>query len=68
MTTIDKKKDMYVILKHINNKKTGKNLPVILIDNQAEILEFETVYEAEKLCDILNANTDSGHSYTVKKV
>ncbi len=59
---------MYVIVKHIKTKKTGKRLPVILIDSQSEILEFEEKKEAEKLCDILNANTDSGHVYTVKEV
>ena len=59
---------MYVIVKHIKNKKTGKRLPVILIDSQTEILEYETKVEADKLCDILNANTDSGHFYSVKEV
>ena len=59
---------MYVIVKHIKNKKTGKRLPVILVDSQSEILEFEEKKEAEKLCDVLNANTDSGHVYSVKEV
>lgn len=59
---------MYVIVKHIKNKKTGKRLPVILIDSQAEILEFETQKEADNLCEILNTNTDSGHFYSVKEV
>jgi archaellum biogenesis ATPase FlaH len=59
---------MYVIVKHIKNEKTGKRLPVILIDSQSEILEFEEKKEAENLCNILNSNTDSGHVYTVKEV
>ena len=59
---------MYVIVKHIKNKKTKKTLPVILIDSQSEILEFETELEASDLCEILNANTDSGYLYTFKKV
>lgn len=59
---------MYVIVKNMKNKKTGKRLPVILIDSQAEILEFESKKEAEKLCDILNTNTDSGHFYFIKEV
>jgi hypothetical protein len=59
---------MYVIVKHIENKKTGKRLPVILIDSQAEILEFELQKEADNLCEILNTNTDSGHFYSVKEV
>jgi len=59
---------MYVIVKHIKNKKTKKTLPVILIDSQSEILEFETELEASNLCEILNTNTDSGYLYTIKKV
>jgi archaellum biogenesis ATPase FlaH len=59
---------MYVIVKHIKNKKTKKTLPVILIDSQSEILEFETEQEASDLCEILKTNTDSGHLYTIKKV
>jgi hypothetical protein len=59
---------MYVIVKHIKNKKTKKTLPVILIDSQSEILEFETEQSASDLCEILNANTDSGYLYTIKKV
>lgn len=59
---------MYVIVKHIKNKKTKKTLPVILIDSQSEILEFETEREVSELCTILNANTDSGYLYTIKKV
>ncbi len=59
---------MYVIVKHIKQKKSMKRLPVILIDNQAEILEFEEKKDAENLCNILNVNTDSGHVYTVKEV
>jgi archaellum biogenesis ATPase FlaH len=59
---------MYVIVKHIKNKKTKKTLPVIIIDSQSEILEFDTEQEASELCVILNANTDSGYLYTIKKV
>ena len=59
---------MYVIVKHIKNKKTKKTLPVILIDSQSEILEFDTEQEASELCVILNTNTDSGYLYTIKKV
>lgn len=59
---------MYVIVKHIKNKKTKKTLPVILIDSQSEILEFDTEQEASELCVILNVNTDSGCLYTIKKV
>jgi len=58
---------MYVILKHIKNK-TNKVLPVILVDNQSEILEFNSLDEAEKMRDVFQKNSDSGYKYEVKKI
>lgn len=59
---------MYIVIKHMKNKKTGKMLPVILLNSLSEILEYKTLDEAQKLCDLLNTNSDSGHVYTVKKI
>ena len=52
----------------MKNKKTGKTLPVILLNSLSEILEYKTLDDAQKLCDLLNTNSDSGHVYTVKKI
>lgn len=59
---------MYVIVKHIKNKKTGKVLPIILIDSQGEIWEFDTQKDADKMKDVFQNNSDSGHFYEVKKI
>ena len=58
---------MYVIIKHI---KTGnkKRVPVILLNTESEIWEFDTEKEAEKMKVIFELNSDSGHKYEVKKV
>jgi hypothetical protein len=58
---------MYVIIKHIKtiNKK---RVPVTLLDSQGEIWEFDTLENAEKMRDIFELNSDSGHSYEVKKI
>ena len=58
---------MYVIIKHI---KTGnkKRVPVILLNSESEILEFDTLENAEKMRDIFELNPDSGHTYEVKKI
>jgi len=58
---------MYIIIKHVK-RKNGKMLPVVMIDSNSEVLEFEKKEKAEDLVNILNANTDSGHFYQVKKV
>ncbi len=44
-----------------------RNIPVILVDSHSEIISFETEEEALKLKEIFEANSDSGHKYTVKK-
>ena len=58
---------MYVIIKHV---KTGnkKRVPVILLNSESEILEFDTLENAEKMRDIFELNSDSGHKYEVKKI
>jgi hypothetical protein len=45
-----------------------KRLPVILLNPNTEIWEFETLEEAEKMRTIFEANSDSGHKYEVKKI
>jgi hypothetical protein len=68
---IKNKIDMYVIIKHIkmtSKKVTSKRLPVILLNSDTEVWEFETEEEAENMKNIFQANSDSGHIYQVKKL
>ena len=58
---------MFVIVKFIKNSK-GVEMPVIIIDTQNEVLEFESFEEAEKMRDIMEKNSDSGYKYEVKKI
>lgn len=61
---------MYCIIKKV--KKTdaipAKYLPVILLNTDNEVWEFETLSEAELMKDIFQNNSDSGHEYEVKKI
>ena len=57
----------YLIIKEIKSNN-GKNLPVVLLDSQADIMEFEDKEEADKMATMLNINSDSGHIYRVKKI
>lgn len=57
----------YLIIKEIKSDN-GKILPVVLLDSQADVMEFEEKEEADKMAAILNVNSDSGHSYRVKKI
>jgi len=58
---------MYVIIKHVKTQ-TDRTLPVILLDTQGEVWEFDNENKAQEMVNILNKNTDSGHEYEVKKV
>ena len=57
---------MWVIIKYIKNKK-GSVLPVILLDSNGEVLEFDSSNEAAKMKDLFELNSDSGHKYDIKK-
>jgi hypothetical protein len=58
---------MYVIVKHVKTKNNRK-LPVIMLDTQGEVWEFDNKDKAQEMVNIFNKNTDSGHTYEVKKV
>jgi hypothetical protein len=57
---------MYCIIKYIKLDK--KELPVIILNSQDEVLEFDTEVKAEDFKNILQMNSDSGHRYTIKKI
>ena len=57
----------YLIIKEIKSDN-GKVLPVVLLDSQADVMEFDTREEADKMAAVLNINSDSGHTYRVKKI
>ena len=58
---------MYIIIKHVKTHNDRK-LPVILLDTQGEVWEFESKDGAQEMVDIFNTNSDSGHKYEVKQV
>jgi len=61
------KKAMYVIVKQIKTE-SKKKLPVILLNSESEIWEFDSIEEAEEMKEIFQTNSDSGHIYEVKKI
>jgi hypothetical protein len=62
------KKRMYVIVKHIKLDENKKRVPVILLDGHGEIWEFDTEKEADDMRKVFELNSDSGHTYEVKKL
>jgi hypothetical protein len=57
----------YLIIKEIKSDN-GKVLPVVLLDSQTDVMEFDNREEADKMAAVLNINSDSGHNYRVKKI
>ena len=57
----------YLIIKEIKSDN-GKVLPVVLLDSQSDVIEFDNREEADKMAAVLNVNSDSGHTYRVKKI
>ena len=64
---VNNKMGKFVIIKKITSLQ-GVEVPVILLDGIGEVLEFETQQEAQDLKDLFQKNSDSGHTYEVKKI
>jgi hypothetical protein len=58
---------MWVIVKMVENSNKVK-LPVIILEGENEIWEFESEAEAINMRNIFEANSDSGHEYLIKKL
>jgi hypothetical protein len=58
---------MYCIVKLVKTID-GKELPVIMLDSSDEVWEFENISDASEISEILTKNSDSGYTYTAKKI
>ena len=58
----------YIIIKFVKDLNREKELPVIILDSEDDVLEFETKEEAEEMRVRFEVNSDSGHKYKVKKI
>ena len=52
----------------MNSSPMSRKVPVILLNSDTEVWEFETEKEAEEMKEIFQTNSDSGHKYEVKKL
>ena len=67
------REERYIIIKKMKSGVspiTGEPIiqNVLLINNLGEVEEFDDKERADKLCELLNCNTDSGHLYVVKEI
>jgi hypothetical protein len=57
----------YIIIKMVKNAVRQTELPVIILDGEGEVLEFDTIEQAEDMRARFEINSDSGHKYRIKK-
>ena len=58
----------YIIIKLVKNLVRSTELPVIILDGEGEVLEFDTIEQAEDMRARFEINSDSGHKYRIKKI
>jgi hypothetical protein len=58
----------YIIIKMVKNLVRSTELPVIILDGEGEVLEFDTMEQAEDMRARFEINSDSGHKYRIKKI
>lgn len=58
----------YIIIKMVKDANREKELPVIILDSEDHVLEFNTKEEADEMRLRFEINSDSGYKYKVKKI
>ena len=58
----------YIIIKMVKDANREKELPVIILDSEDDVLEFDTKEAAEEMRLRFEVNSDSGYKYRVKKI
>ena len=58
----------YIIIKMVLDQLRHRELPVILLDSEGEVLEFTTKEDAEEMRIKFEVNSDSGYKYRIKKI
>lgn len=58
----------YIIIKTIKDQRSEKELPVIILDAEGEVLEYNTMEDAEEMRARFEINSDSGYKYRIKKI
>lgn len=58
----------YIIIKTIKDQRSEKELPVIILDAEGEVLEYDAIEDAEEMRARFEINSDSGYKYRIKKI
>lgn len=58
----------YIIIKMVKDHKKEVELPVIILNGEGEVLEFDSIEGAEDMRARFEINSDSGYKYRIKKI
>jgi hypothetical protein len=58
----------YIIIKMVKDHSKEVELPVIILNGEGEVLEFDSIEEAEDMRARFEINSDSGYKYRIKKI
>ncbi len=59
---------MFVIVKNVKTRVNKKSLPVVLLNVENEVWEFDNYYEAERIKENLETNSRCNASFQIKKI
>jgi hypothetical protein len=57
----------FIIIKNIQTVHNTQ-VPVVILDDLGEVMEFQSKEEAEKIKEIFQRNSDSGHTYVIREI
>lgn len=59
---------MFVIVKNVKTRVNKKSLPVVLLNVENEVWEFDNYYDAERIKVNLETNSRFNASFQIKKI
>lgn len=57
----------FIIIKNIQTVHNTQ-VPVVILDDLGEVMEFQSKEEAERIKEIFQRNSDSGHTYVIREI
>lgn len=57
----------FIIIKNVQTVH-NTTVPVVILDDLGEVMEFQSKEEAERIKEIFQRNSDSGHAYVLREI
>lgn len=57
----------FIIIKNVQTVH-NTTVPVVILDDLGEVMEFQSKEEGERIKEIFQRNSDSGHTYVLREI